>query len=253
MAEVTTEMNKIGSYDFIAEQFHVDFNGRLALGILGNQCLNCAGFHAAERDFGATSVNETNYVWVLSRLVIELDDMPNRYEKFTIRTWVEDVYRLFTNRNFAFVNKDGRTIGYARSIWAMINADTRKPADLLSIHGENISDYICDESCPIEKPSRIKVNTQNASLTTLTVKYSDIDINGHVNSIRYIEHILDLFPIEIYKTMHVHRSEIAYIIESYYGDELTFFKEETGSNEYSIEVKKNTGEITCRAKVSFEF
>ena len=40
---------KIGSYKFIAEPFHVDFNGRLTMGVLGNHLLNCAGFHASER------------------------------------------------------------------------------------------------------------------------------------------------------------------------------------------------------------
>ncbi|KAA6317129.1 hypothetical protein EZS27_032668, partial [termite gut metagenome] len=99
-------MNKIGSYDFVAEPFHVDFNGKLTLGVLGNQSLNCAGFHATERGFGIASLNEENFTWVLSRLAIELGDMPNQYEKFTVRTWVEDVYRLFTNRNFAYINKD---------------------------------------------------------------------------------------------------------------------------------------------------
>jgi acyl-ACP thioesterase len=245
-------MNKIGNYDFIIEPFHVDFNGKLTLGVLGNHFLNCAGLHAKERGFGMASLNEENYTWVLSRLAIELKNMPDQYEKFTIRTWVENVYRLFTDRNFAFINKEGRTMGYARSIWAMIDLNTRKPADLLSMHGGDIAGYICDEPCPIEKPSRIKVNTQEAADATLTAKYSDIDINGHVNSIRYIEHILDLFSIDVYKTKRIHRFEIAYITESYYGDELFFFKEETDHNEYTIEVKKNAGETTCRAKIVFE-
>ncbi|KAA6334062.1 hypothetical protein EZS27_017577, partial [termite gut metagenome] len=148
--------------------------------------------------------------------------------------------------------KEGRTVGYARSIWAMINLNTRKPADLLSMHGGDIAGYICDEPCPIEKPSRIKVDVKDVADATLTAKYSDIDINGHINSIRYIEHILDLFPIDVYKTKRIHRFEIAYITESYYGDELSFFKEETNRNEYNIEVKKNAGETTCRTKIIFE-
>ena len=44
-------MNKIGNYRFVAEPFHVDFTGRLTLGVLGNHLLNCAGFHATERGF----------------------------------------------------------------------------------------------------------------------------------------------------------------------------------------------------------
>lgn len=246
-----SENNKIGTYRFVAEPFHVDFNGRLTMGVLGNHLLNCAGFHASDRGFGIATLNEDNYTWVLSRLAIELDEMPYQYEEFSIQTWVENVYRLFTDRNFAVIDKDGRKIGYARSVWAMINLNTRKPADLLTLHGGSIVDYVCDEPCPIEKPSRIKV-TVKEPMETITAKYSDIDINGHVNSIRYIEHILDLFPIELYKTKHIRRFEMAYVAESYYGDRLFFFREEVSENEYHIEVKKNGEEVVCRSKVLFE-
>ena len=197
------------------------------------------------------TLNEDNYTWVLSRLAIELDEMPYQYEKFSVQTWVENVYRLFTDRNFAVIDKDGKKIGYARSVWAMINLNTRKPADLLALHGGSIVDYICDEPCPIEKPSRIKV-TSNQPVATLTAKYSDIDINGHVNSIRYIEHILDLFPIELYQTKRIRRFEMAYVAESYFGDELSFFCDEANENEFHVEVKKNGSEVVCRSKVIFE-
>lgn len=246
-----SEENKIGTYQFVAEPFHVDFNGRLTMGVLGNHLLNCAGFHATERGFGIATLNEDNYTWVLSRLAIELDEMPYQYEDFTIQTWVENVYRLFTDRNFALINKDGKKIGYARSVWAMINLNTRKPADLLTLHGGSIVDYVCDEPCPIEKPSRIKVTTKEPE-ATLTAKYSDIDINGHVNSIRYIEHILDLFPIEMYKEKRIRRFEMAYVAERYYGDTLSFSKEEANANEYHVEVMKNGAEVVCRSKVVFE-
>lgn len=245
-----SENSKIGTYHFVAEPFHVDFNGRLTMGVLGNHLLNCAGFHATDRGFGIASLNEDNYTWVLSRLAIELDEMPYQYEGFTIQTWVENVYRLFTDRNFAIINKEGTKIGYARSVWAMINLNTRKPADLLALHGGSIVDYVTDESCPIEKPSRIKVATEEVA-DTLTARYSDIDINGHVNSIRYIEHILDLFPIELYKEKRIRRFEMAYVAESYYGDQLTFFKEEVNENEYHVEVKKNGNDVVCRSKILF--
>lgn len=245
------EFNKIGTYRFVAEPFHVDFNGRLTMGVLGNHLLNCAGFHASDRGFGIATLNEDNYTWVLSRLAVELDEMPYQYEEFSVQTWVENVYRLFTDRNFAIIGKDGKKIGYARSVWAMINLNTRKPADLLTLHGGSIVDYVCDEPCPIDKPSRIKV-TSTHPVAALTAKYSDIDINGHVNSIRYIEHILDVFPIELYKTKHIRRFEMAYVAESYFGDELLFFCDEVSENEYHVEVKKNGGEVVCRSKVLFE-
>ncbi|MEG1402921.1 acyl-ACP thioesterase domain-containing protein [Bacteroides sp.] len=246
-----SDNNKLGTYRFVAEPFHVDFTGHLTMGVLGNHLLNCAGFHATDRGFGIATLNEENYTWVLSRLAIELDEMPYQYEDFSIQTWVENVYRLFTDRNFAILDKDGKKIGYARSVWAMINLNTRKPADLLALHGGGIVDYIADEPCPIDKPSRIKVTTQEVA-ATLTAKYSDIDINGHVNSIRYIEHILDLFPIELYQSKQIRRFEMAYVAESYYGDVLSFFQEEVDTDEYHVEIKKNDTEVVCRAKVKFQ-
>lgn len=243
---------KIGTYHFVAEPFHVDFTGQLTLGVLGNHLLNCAGFHAEERGFGMAQLNNIHYTWVLSRLAIELKRMPMQYEKFSIQTWVENVYRLFTDRNFAVRDAEGTPIGYARSIWAMIDMKTRKPADLLSLHGGHITDYICnDKECPIDKPGHIKVGNTTV-IGEHRALYSDIDINGHVNSIKYIEHILDLFPIEQFKDYRIDRFEMAYSAESYYGDTLSFCREQKKEQEYDIEVKKNGNDIVCRSKVRFK-
>ena len=243
--------NKIGNYPFVAEPFHVDFTGRLTMGVLGNHLLNCAGFHASERGFGIAEINENHYTWVLSRLAIELEDMPRQYEDFSINTWIENVYRLFTDRNFELRDKNGKTIGYARSVWAMISMETRKPADLISLHGNNLGQYVSDRECPIDKPGRIKVSV-DAPVEEYQTRYSDIDINGHVNSIKYIEHILDLFPMDTFKEKQVKRFEMAYVAESYYGDTLSFYLEEKNENEYDVEVKKNNQEVVVRSKVIFK-
>lgn len=249
---------KVGTYSLMVEPFHADFTGKLLIGVLGNHFLNCAGYHAKERGFGITAVNENNYTWVLSRLAIELNDMPEQYESFTIRTWVENVYRLFTDRNFAVYGKDGQVYGYARSVWAMINLDTRKPADLLTLHGGSLVDYIeTEEACPIEKPGRIKVGN-TMPMRTIDIYYSDIDINGHVNSMKYIEHILDLFPKEYFCEKRIKRFEIAYVAETYFGDTLSFYRDETENGTFDIEVRKNVGaetpegEVVCRSKVVFD-
>ena len=242
---------KIGTFPFVAEPFHVDFTGRLTLSVLGNHLLNCASLHATSRGFGIAQINEDHYTWVLSRLAIELNDLPRQYESFHIKTWVENVYRLFTDRNYAILNDEGEPIGYARSVWAMISMETRKPADLLSLHGGSITDYICQEDCPIEKPGRVKITHPMLPVTYQT-KYSDIDINGHVNSIKYIEHMLDLFPKETFEKKRIKRYEIAYVAESYYKDTLFFYVQETEPNHFDVEIKKNDAEVVVRSRIVFE-
>jgi len=158
---------------------------------------------------------------------------------------------LFTDRNFAVVNKEGKPIAYGRSVWAMINTETRKPVDLMAIHDGDIAGYICDKECPIEKPSRIKVSSQEPVLE-LPVKYSDLDINGHVNSIRYIEHILDLFPVEVFMKKRVHRFEMAYVAETLANDRMAFYMDKVDDDHFDIEVRKNQQEVVCRSKVIFD-
>lgn len=246
-----SELGKIGTYQFVAEPFHVDYTGHLTIGVLGNHLLNVAGFHSHDRGFGIDRLNKEHYTWVLSRLALEMYDLPMQYEPFTIETWVENVYRLFTDRNFAVLNKEGKAIAYARSVWAMIDTETRKPVDLMAIHDGDIAGYICDKDCPIDKPSRIKVNSKEP-VAILPVKYSDMDINGHVNSIRYIEHILDLFPVDAFKEKRVRRFEMAYVAETMATDTMAYYMDKVDDDNFDIEVKKNQADVVCRSKVIFD-
>ena len=91
--------------------------------------------------------------------------------------------------------------------------------------------------------------TQEVPAVEYQTKYSDIDINGHVNSIKYIEHILDLFPMETFKDKQIKRFEMAYVAESYYGDTLLFYKEEKEDGSIDIEVRKASNEVVVRSKV----
>ena len=246
-----SELGKIGTYQFVAEPFHVDYTGHLTIGVLGNHLLNVAGFHSHDRGFGIDRLNKEHYTWVLSRLALEMYDLPMQYESFTIETWVENVYRLFTDRNFAVLNKEGKAIAYARSVWAMIDTETRKPVDLMAIHDGDIAGYICDKDCPIDKPSRIKVSSKEP-VAILPVKYSDMDINGHVNSIRYIEHILDLFPVDAFKEKRVRRFEMAYVAETMATDTMAYYMDKVDDDNFDIEVKKNQTDVVCRSKVIFD-
>ena len=71
-------------YEFMAEPFHCDFSHHLFLGHLGNHLLNASDFHSDEHDFGVVYLNKRNATWVLSRLAIEMNEMPREYDKFTI-------------------------------------------------------------------------------------------------------------------------------------------------------------------------
>ncbi len=48
------------------------------------------------------------------------------------------------------------------------------------------------------------------------------------------------------------RFEVAYVAESYFGDELSFYKEQKSENEFDVEIKKNDHETVVRSKVIFQ-
>ena len=250
---------KIGKYNFVAEPFHCDFTKHLFIGHLGNNLLNAADFHSNDRGYGVNYLNSVNKTWVLSRLSVELDKIPAIYEDFVVETWIDSVMRYFTNRNFKITNKDGYVYGYGKSIWAMIDTTTRQPVDILKTSNETISEYLeADYANPIKKSSRVKLDDDLKLQQSILTTYSDIDINGHVNSIKYIEHILDLFPIEYYKKYRIKKFDIAYIMESHNNDKLNFYTNIDSINEcnnvVSVRVTKSgfkEEKEVCRCQFSF--
>ncbi|MBR6121799.1 MAG: acyl-[Prevotella sp.] len=246
-------MNKVGCYEFMAEPFHCDFAGRLFVGHLGNHLLNAADFHSTSRGFGMRYLMSINRSWVLSRLAIEMEELPEQYTKFNVETWVESAMRFFTSRNFRVVDAEsGKVYGYGRSIWAMIDTESRQPTDILAIDNGAINQWIeQDKECPIAKSGRVKMGDEAPLVRTIDTYYNDVDINGHVNSVKYIEHVLDLWPLEWYSQHSVRRFEMAYVAEAHAGNRLSFYQEQSGEQEFCVRICRDDGTEVARSKVLF--
>ena len=240
---------KISSeFAFKVLPFEVDFRGKITLPHLTNYMLVAAGYHAEECGFGFLKINQSNHSWVLSRLVIEMFNYPEYYDEISIDTWVENVIRTFSMRNFAILNKNGQALGYARTVWAMIDQNTRKPVDLTQT---NISEIINnDKECPIEKLGKIPFLTGEPH-ETFTIKYSDIDINQHFNSGKYVEHVIDAFLIYKFKKRDIRRFEIEFMNEGGFNETVSLYKQENPDNEFFIELKNENGHTLCKSRIKF--
>lgn len=232
--------DKIGRYPFMAEPFHCDFSRHLFMGHLGNSLLNAADFHSNDRGFGMNYLNPLHLTWVLSRLSIEMNEMPEAYDRFAVETWVESAMRFFTNRNFRIASLDDTmTYGYGRSVWAMIDTDTRQPVELLSINEGKIVEYVDKEKpCPIAPISRVKMNDEGELVRVIDTYYDDVDMNGHINSVKYIEHVLDLWTVDWYRNHPVKRIDVAYVAEAHGGDRLAFYRQQTPDSGYAVRIMK---------------
>ncbi|WP_455074079.1 acyl-[acyl-carrier-protein] thioesterase [Prevotella fusca] len=251
------KLSKIGRYDFFAEPFHCDFSNHLFMGHLGNHMLNAADFHSNERGYGMNYLNEVNRTWVLSRLAIEMVDMPKAYDRFSVETWIDSAMKFFTGRNFKIVGESGHVYGYGKSVWAMIDLDTRQPVDILAVRDGLINEYVETEyTCPIEKSSRVKMSAEADPIRSIDTYYNDVDVNGHINSVKYIEHVLDLWDLGWYKRHAIKRFEIAYVAESHQGDCLHFYREQRDTDtDFNVRIAKSNGggeeAEVCRCRVLF--
>jgi len=238
---------KIGTFHFVTESYLLDFRGRVTIPMIGNYMLHAASNHASLRGFGFSDMTEKHTAWVLSRLAIEMNRYPEMSEPITLYTWIDEVGRLFTSRCFELVDGSGTSVGFARSIWAAIDMQTRRPTPL---DIEALSVYVSDKACPIEKPGKILPVEQDVEGVLYQVKYSDLDINGHFNSIKYMEHLLDLFELDLFREKEVNRFEIAYLSEGRYGMPLTLYKKEIDTNKYGMAICHEEKAI-CRAMATW--
>lgn len=240
----------IGKYKFEIDAYLTDFRGKATLPMIGGFMLQAATKHAEERGFGYSAMMSQNRVWVLSRIAIEVFEYPKNDTVMVLNTWVSNVNRLFTERYFSFEDSDGKSIGYAKSLWASIDLKTRKPTNVLELEG--LSDYIVEKENPIEGMTKIPALKNDFVVASdFIVKYSDVDINKHLNSMKYIEHFVDVFDIEMFREKEIRRIEINYVSEGRYGTKLDILKREESDGIFVLEMKDGDTNV-CSTRIAWQ-
>lgn len=240
--------NAIAEYPFIIQPQDVDFQSQLTLASLVNILLTTAGYNADENGFGIRKLNEMNSSWVLLRLAVEMNSFPLQYENISVETWIENIGRSTTIRNFRIRNKQSEIIGSACSMWAMIDLKTRRALDLQLLEG--IQPFATNIKLDIAKP--IKLETIDGDpIERLKVKYSDIDINQHTNTMSYVKWITDTFSLETFKQNSIKRFEINFLNEILFGAEVSIFVNKNDNADYRFEIRADE-KSSCKSRIVFE-
>ena len=80
--------------------------------------------------------------------------------------------------------QQARRYGYGRSVWALIDTDSRQPVNIETFGGKQLMDYVePDKVCDMEKLSRVKMGKDACLVADIPTCYSDVDVNGHINSL----------------------------------------------------------------------
>ena len=186
---------------------------------------------------------------MLSRIAFEFDSRPQQYDDYTIATWISDYGRLLSTRNFTLCDAAGREFGRAVSQWAMIDLGSRAAVDLSWV-GDAHADAIVDVPPPAEKPRKIRSVTPSERYEHRVV-YSDIDFNRHVNTMRYIEMMLDMLPIERLTDGAPMRLDIHFMKECRYGQTLAVGAEFRDDGAL-FEIVSDEGAVAVRAAIEWK-
>lgn len=236
------------SYAFQVSPQSVDFNRSVTLSSLIDLMLTAAQYNAEENGFGLRKLNDMGLSWVLLRMALEMDVFPMQYETVYIETWIEDIGRASTTRNFCLRNKKGGVIGYATSTWAMISRTTRKAQDLFGLG--DIRSFESQETVPIDRPEKLG-EIKGTMVNAFKAKYSHIDINLHVNTMRYVEWISNCFSLEHYNRKQIKRFDVNFMSEILFGDDVKVYCSDDSKETYSFEICRNE-KTSCRAKLVFK-
>lgn len=223
-------------YSYTVDQQDLDFSQRASATAMVKYLLSAAGLDAVTRGFGVEQINSNNHTWVLSRLAVEFVQMPKMGDRLEIRTWVSDAERLLSTRNFEVSSDSGEVVAQATSRWSMIDLSTRRAVNLSTMEMACV-----DELSPIEPPRRIDT-TSTLLVAQHRAAYSDIDFNQHVNTLRYIDMMLNAMPIE--QLQNISRLDIHFMRESKIGELLSIKR--SGS---IFEIAHEDGTVSIKAEI----
>ncbi|KAJ4708374.1 Acyl-[acyl-carrier-protein] hydrolase [Melia azedarach] len=150
--------------------------------------------------FGSTpEMCKKNLIWVVTRMQVVVDRYPTWGDVVGVETWVSASGKNGMRRDWLIRDfKTGETLTRATSVWVMMNKVTRKLSKIPDeVRGEiepyfMISDPVVDEDG--RKLPKLDDNTAEYVRKGLTPRWSDLDVNQHVNNVKYIGWILESAP-----------------------------------------------------------
>lgn len=233
--------------------YEADASGKISIPGLFNFLQDVAARHATILHRGRDDLDKDNRFWVLSRILVRMNRNPVWEEEFIIRTWPNGVDSLFALRDFEIVGSTGEKYGAATSCWLMVNKENRRPVrpdkSLASLGLVN-NIYSSLDRYPHKLPGASESSYESG---IYPVRYSDLDINMHVNNVQYIRWTIDTYPLGFILNSKMLSAEVNYVAEALPGDEITVRTSETEKNIFDHSIfRPSDGKELCRLRISWE-
>ena len=167
--------------------------------------------HTQKLGFGRDKTLDRGLLWIISRQVMQIAEMPRYDDEILIRSWPGDMLHVFFPR-FYEILLGGECIIRGESLWLLMEEKTRTMA-FPAEYGILIPGIPDGPASGISSAIRAPENAALSFSERLIPRFSQTDINGHINNANYFDIIDDLLPENVTACCYPSRIEAEYLTE----------------------------------------
>lgn len=179
---------------------------------------DAAGCHAAELGWSMSQLGEEGKGWVLSSCRIEFETLPGWQQSLEVQTWPSGVDRLFARRDYLLKDSSGVVVGRGESRWLIMDLNRRRPVRLPRDFAERIGEHLAPNFD--DPPVPILAGFSGPVLLQTRILPTDLDVNRHVNHVRYIDWILSVASAAGSQAGILQSVEVEFRAEGFEGEEI---------------------------------
>lgn len=239
-----------GIESFTIKTYHTDRFGKASPATFASFFEEAAANNARLLGFPGEYLLKHGIAWVLSRLTLTVDRYPCAGETISIHTWPSAHTPNLALRCFEVFDAENHLIAEGTTAWLVIDIKKRK---LVSVP-DFISQNYPDNTPPCKEfPTRVvqRLRTPEYECPIISRK-ADIDINGHVNNVRYLGWIQESMPEDFMMDHEPVLIDISYRTECGASKKLTSKSGKTDDGDYLHSVSLDgTGKELCRARTEW--
>ncbi|XP_066393837.1 palmitoyl-acyl carrier protein thioesterase, chloroplastic-like [Miscanthus floridulus] len=170
----------------------------------------CSGL--AGDGFGATrQMSLRKLIWVVTRINIQVDKYSRWGDVVETDTWVASSGKNGMRRDWIICDRNTKNmIARATSNWVMMNRETRRLSKIPDEVRQEVLPFYLDRSIITahatggdRKIEKLTDSTAEHIRSGLAPRWSDMDVNQHVNNVKYIGWILESVPLDVLEDYHL--------------------------------------------------
>lgn len=196
-------------------------NGYLKYTDLCNLLQLTAAAHSEIGGISFSDMQEFDQAWVLSRMRVEIKELPKWKDTVTVTTWINTLENSRSVRALEVYVNGNKLVG-SETFWAVFNTKTRRPEQLALPYSH--FELFPERKATNESFSKINLHGNAELIYQKKVLLSDLDIVNHVNNVKYLEWCLDFIPKEMILNQKIANFEMNFMKELSLGDSVSILK-----------------------------